>query len=88
MVRDEAWDVVEGFVVQMLVVHLCELVYAVVQIPGALTAVLPVSTFADTVVDAVACGVGGGAVGSGEGVCNLGGFVVGHNEGLGCESAL
>lgn len=88
MVGYVARNVIEGFVVQLLVVHLRELVYAVVQISGALAAVLPVSTFTDTVADAVAGGVGGGAVGPGEGVCDLGGFVVGDDEGLGCESAL
>ena len=49
---------------------------------------LPVSTFAYTVADAIAGGVGGGAVGCGEGVCDLGGLVVGNDEGLRCESAL
>lgn len=62
--------------------------YAVVQISGPLAPVLSVSTFANAVADAVAGGVGGGAVGSGKGVCDLGGFVVGDDEGLGCESAL
>lgn len=49
---------------------------------------LPVSTFANTVADAVARRVGGGTVGAGEGVCDLGGFIVGDYQGLGCESAL
>lgn len=88
MVRDEAWDVVEGFSVQLLVVHFGQLVYAVVQISGALATVLSVSTFANTVADAVAGGVCGGAIGSGEGVCDLSSLVVGDDEGLGCESAL
>ena len=88
MVGYEAGDVIEGFVVQLLVVHFRELVYSVVQISGALATVLPVSTFANTVADAVAGGVGRGAVGWGEGVCDLGGFVVGNNESLRCESTL
>lgn len=88
LVGFEARHVVEGFVVQLLVVHFRELVYAVVQISGALATVLPVSTFANTVADAVASGVSGGAVRSGEGVCDLGGFVVCDDEGLGSKSAL
>ena len=87
-VRDEAGDVVEGFVVQLLVVHIGKLVCAVVDISGALAAVLAVAPFADAVADAVAGGVGGGAVGAGEGVGDLGGFVVGNDEGFGGESAL
>lgn len=73
---------------QLLVVHFGQLVYAVVQVPGALATVLPVSTFANAVADAVAGGVGWGAVRSGEGVCDLGGLVVGDDERLRSESAL
>ena len=46
------------------------------------------STFADTITDAVAGRVGWGAVGCGEGMCNLGGFVVWNDESLGGKSAL
>lgn len=84
----ESGDVIEGFIVQLLVVHFGELVYAVVQISGALATMLSVSTFANTIADAIAGGVGGGAVGAGEGVRDLGDLVVGDDECLWCESAL
>ncbi len=62
--------------------------HAVVEISGALATMFPVATFADTVTDTIAGGLGGGAVGSGEDVCNLGGFVVWDDQGLGWKSTL
>ena len=88
MIGYVARDVVKGFGVQLLVIHFGQLVYTVVQVPGALATMLAVSTFANAIAHAVARGVGGGAVGARESVCDLGGFVVGDNEGLGSESAL
>ena len=49
---------------------------------------LPVSTFAYTVANAVTGRVGRGAVGWGEGVCDFGGFVMGDDKGLRCISVL
>lgn len=88
MIGYVARDVVEGFGVQLLIVHFGQLMYAVVQVPRALATMLPVSTFANAVANAVTGRVGGGAIGAGEGVCDLGGFVVGDDERLWSESAL
>ena len=88
MIGYVARDVVERFGMQLLIVHFGQLMYAVIQVPGALATMLPVPTFANAVADAVASGVGGGAVGAGEGMCDLGSFVVRDDERLWSESAL
>ena len=88
LVGYQARDVVKGFRVELLVVHFCQLTDAVVQLSGAFATMLAVSTFTDTIADAVTRRIGGGTVGPGEGMCDLCGSVMGDDEGLGCESAL
>ena len=88
MVGYKAGDVIKGFRVQLLVVHFRQLLHAVVEISRALSTVLAMSAFTDTVTDAIAGRVSWGAVGCGKGMCDFGSFVVRNDEFLGGEPAL